>query len=281
MASTAAIGRGRGGRLDGDAPDRRRARHLALAARRARLGRRRRARPRRTLAGTIVAAHAHHLRDRAHRLLEVPGRVDEPDEQEVADGVPGQLADGEAVLEGRGERVGRVGQRAEALAQVADRRDAEHRAQPAGRPAVVGHRDDPGDLVGAGARARAARPRSRGRRPRRRPSSGDVAVEDGVGARPGAGASPRRWPRERWRPPVQPDRDREVGLALGGEGRDLPLEHGDHVVPGTAGPAPGPGRSRPPAASSPDSGRSSSTQCGLGRKRQSKTRSTSRGMPLA
>ena len=32
-------------------------------------------------------------------------------------------------------------------------------------------------------------------------------------------------------------------------------------------------------SSSPDSSRSSSTQCGLGRNRQSKTRSTSRGMP--
>ena len=192
--------------------------------------------------------------------------------------MPVELAHAEAMLEGRGQGVVGVGEGAEALAQVAHGRHVQHRAQPPGRSPVVGHRDDAGD-VGREALERAQR------------HGGAVAAAD----RDDPHRAMSRWktacsrPRRRrtssaratlrWRPPVQPIAIDEVGLALLGEGRDLPVEHARRRREEVLGLLLARARSRATGSSRPVRGRSSSIQCGLGRKRQSKTRSTSRGMP--
>ena len=75
------------------------------------------------------------------------------------------------------------------------------------------------------------------------------------------------------------DGDRQVALALGLVGRQQQVEQVVEARRGTRRSPAGRARSRAPAASSPVSGRSASTQCGLGRKRQSSTMSTSSGRP--
>ena len=70
--------------------------------------------------------------------------IGERRDDEVAERVAGEaLALGEAVLEERPEKPGvLVGQRDEAVADVARRQHAELLAQLAARSSVVGHRDD-------------------------------------------------------------------------------------------------------------------------------------------
>ena len=81
-----------------------------------------------------------------HRRLEVARGVDEAHQEQVADRVPGEFARVEAMFEGLGQGVLGAGQRHQALAQVADGRHIQERAQPTRGTAVVGHRDDGGDV---------------------------------------------------------------------------------------------------------------------------------------
>ena len=114
-------------------------------------------------------------RHRRHRQHPALGPEQPADEVEPADGVAEQLPEGddEQVAEGvpaersRRRRTGAAARRARcwphslSLAQrgqrhpqVARRQDAELVAQPAGGAAVVGDRDDRGDLVGDAAAGR-------------------------------------------------------------------------------------------------------------------------------
>src|SRR5579872_3949373 len=75
-------------------------------------------------------------------LDEAARREGEGGDEEVPEGVPGEAACAEAVLEG-GAKGGLLGEQGpNALAQVPRRWDAELLAQPPRRAAVVGHRDD-------------------------------------------------------------------------------------------------------------------------------------------
>ena len=108
-----------------------------------------------------------------------------------------------------------VGHGLEAAAEVAGGGHAERAAQPAGRPAVVGGRDDGGDVRrrSGGRRAGvAARPWPPPTATTRGPSGApaslvDVPVDDAdavaVGAAGGVATS-SAMATERWRPPVQP-----------------------------------------------------------------------------
>jgi hypothetical protein len=163
-----------------------------------------------TLDGLIAGRHldlAHHLStvDRGHQVHrpggggqhptlhlqeqgdvlegggEVAADLGQGGDDQVAEGVPAELPVGEAVLEGlRPHRVG-VGQRAQAAAEVARRRDAGDLPQPPARPAVVGHRHHRGHLSGV---------------PPRRSQRGGQAVATTEGRHPGTSGDHRatsRW----------------------------------------------------------------------------------------
>ena len=89
------------------------------------------------------------LVERGDRVAE---HLHQAGEQQVADRVPGERAGAaEAVLHELAPATSRVvvgGERGEGHPQVAGWEHAELAAQPAGRPAVVGDRDDGGDVVG-------------------------------------------------------------------------------------------------------------------------------------
>ncbi len=97
----------------------------------------------------------HHPADRlqqatgfVERVGEAAEGLGETDEHEVAEGVALELAVAEAVLERLRPHAVVAGERDEAPADVAGRRHAEVAAEPARRPAVVGHAHDRGDRAG-------------------------------------------------------------------------------------------------------------------------------------
>lgn len=86
------------------------------------------------------------------RLVEVPGYPCDGGQEEVAEGVAGEaLAGLEAELEEAGEQVLVVGQRDQTVADVARRQQPQVAAQPPGGAAVVGNRDDAGQIGDLGA----------------------------------------------------------------------------------------------------------------------------------
>ena len=210
-----------------------------------------------------------------------------PTSTRLPERVPVELALVEAVLERLGPRLSSVGERDQALAQVTRRRHAELAAQPAGRAAVVGRRSRSRSRRRRSADRRATRRRARARLRARRPARPVEHVRHGRG--PGWRRARRTRGREDLRellgdhhaavvPAGATDADREVGLALVDERRAAAARTAARAPRGTASPRAGRARSSAPS-SVPGNGRRSSTQCGLGRKRQSKSRSTSTGMP--
>ena len=183
-----------------------------------------------TLAGDLAAVGAHGdevdrlARGRQHRRVDAEGigqrrdgRLDaaelggEGGEHEVAGGVALEVALGEAVLQSAGETAPTVaGERGEAAADVARRRQPEVGPQPARAPAVVGDRHDRGELGPAPAgRAKVhaspwpppmATTRGRALTASRRGGSPSARIPD----RAAVSAISSATTTDRWRPPVQP-----------------------------------------------------------------------------
>ncbi len=85
-----------------------------------------------------------------------------PTSNRLPEGMVGELARTEAVLERGGPGLGVVGrERDETATEIAGRGDVEIAAQPPGAPAVVGDADDRGDLARVLADARVARRQAR------------------------------------------------------------------------------------------------------------------------
>ncbi len=107
------------------------------------------------------ALHAEQPARPVQHLDRIAQHFEQPGQHEVAHGMSGEgAAAAEAVLEHRRPQltvgVG-VGERGERLAQVAGRQHAQFAAQPAGRPAVVGHRHHRRHLGGDPAKRRQRR----------------------------------------------------------------------------------------------------------------------------
>ena len=99
--------------------------------------------------GQHAAAHLEHVRGLLHGALEVAGHLGERGHEQVAEAVALQAAVvGEAVLEELAHQRLVVGERDQAVAQVAGRRHAHVAAQQPGAAAVVGHRHDGGEVAG-------------------------------------------------------------------------------------------------------------------------------------
>ena len=165
------------------------------------------------------------------------------------------------------------------------------RREPADRAAVVGDADDRGD----GARVRAAPRAARSARPCPPPSATTVgsrarpdASAHGRGPGGGRGTSKPRPLRTRasssamttlrWRPPVQPTPIERYALpSRTNAGSSSANSRSSSSRKACA--SGWPSTYSRTGSSVPGSGRSSSIQCGFGRKRQSKRRSTSTGMP--
>ena len=216
----------------------------------------------------------------------------ETDDHQVAERVAVELTAGEPVLEGGRPHAVVVGERDEAAAEVARGGDTEVAAQPARRAAVVGDAHDRGDRAGVLADG-AERDREPVTAPERDDrgsvhllaASSSLTVEVPVvhawleaeplqharelrrrSRRCGAG---RRCTRCRSRGTPCPRARTPAGAARAAARarRGTPAHRVDSS------------RSRAPSGRCPASGRSSSTQCGFGRNRQSSTRSTSSGRP--
>ena len=171
------------------------------------------------------------LVDAGHR---VAGGLDQPGQDEVAEGVAGQLLLLEAVLEGRGQRRAPVGQGHQALAEVPRRDDVEQLAQaaattrrrrpPTRRPSDLGVGAD--GPQGGGRPVAAADGHDPGGRSRPgRGSSLHVPVEHGVGM--AVAAQPAGQLLGQHHRPVAAagaaHGHRQVGLALPDVGREMSM----------------------------------------------------------
>src|SRR6185295_6686825 len=156
------------------------------------------------------------------RLVEAPGHLREGGEEQVAEGVAGQGAVGEAVLEEPPHQRLVVGQGHEAVADVTGRQDAELAPQPAGRASVVRDGHDRGELHRGG-----LEPAEDGRETGASAERGDLAAAHAAASSSAGGRDGPRWTSRcstvtsyplsrypsatasatrtlRWRPPVQP-----------------------------------------------------------------------------
>ena len=98
--------------------------------------------------GQHPAADLEDVRGLLYGALEVAGHFGERGDEQVAEAVPLEAAVGEAVLEQAAHERLVVGERDEAVADVAGGRHPQVAPQAAGAAAVVGHRDHGGDVAG-------------------------------------------------------------------------------------------------------------------------------------
>ena len=97
--------------------------------------------------GQHLAGDRERVRRQRDRLVERAGQLRQRRQEQVAEVVPGELPAREPVLEHVPHERLVLGQRDQAGAHVAGRRDVEVAPQPAGRAAVIGQRHDRGRLL--------------------------------------------------------------------------------------------------------------------------------------
>ncbi len=109
-------------------------------------------------AGINAAGNLQHFRRGLHGVRKIAHDLRQRHQEQIAETVALQSAPGlEAVLEKARKQRGVFAERDHAIADVAGRQDVELAAQPAGAAAVVGHRDDGGDVQRAEPRRRLGR----------------------------------------------------------------------------------------------------------------------------
>ena len=146
--------------------------------------------------GTTRPATASTRADSETAWSKLPSRSVSPARNRLPKLWPASSPVGEAVLEQLADQRLVLGQRRQAVADVAGRRHAEVAAQAAGAAAVVGGGDDRGD-AGDALDARAGSSTARCRRPGRRPARGFAGASAGASSKCGGWSGISGIPRSR------------------------------------------------------------------------------------